>query len=133
MKQRYHVFKQGNGVFYCLDIEKNKQSSFQTRDPEEAQRLVNAKNEACRQPVMNLEIARVYLNHSDPAYATRTWQQVMDEMARQKKGETQKRWQRAMREEPFDLIRKKVLVETKPRIFWMFWRQGEFVSIFFSQ
>ena len=68
MKQRYHLFKRGNGIFYCLDVEKNRQTSLQTRDVEAAQRLVNAKNEACRQPAMNLEIARVYLNHSDPAY-----------------------------------------------------------------
>ena len=117
MKQRYHIFKRGNGVLYCLDTEENRQTSLQTRDIGEAQRLVNAKNEACRQPAMNLEIARVYLNHSDPAYATRTWQQVMDEMARQKKGETQKRWERAMRETPFDLVRKKTLVETRAQDF----------------
>ena len=117
MKQRYHLFKRRNRVFYCLDTEKNRQTSLQTRDVDEAQRLINARNEACRQPAMNLEIARVFLNHSDPAYATRTWQQVMDEMARHKKGETQKRWERAMKEKPFDLIRTKTLVETKAQDF----------------
>lgn len=38
-------------------------------------------------------------------------------MARHKKGETQKRWERAMREKPFDLIRNKTLVETKAQDF----------------
>jgi hypothetical protein len=41
MKQRYRVFKRGNGVLYCLDTEKNKQTSLKTRDHGEAQRLVN--------------------------------------------------------------------------------------------
>ena len=39
---------------------------------EDALRLVNAKNEAERQPVINnLQIARAYLMVSDPAAATR--------------------------------------------------------------
>ncbi len=79
--------------------------------------LVNARNEACRQPTLNLEIASVYLNHSDPAYATRTWQFVMDERARHKTAPPQERWERAMREAPFDLLRKEVLVETKAQDF----------------
>ena len=100
-------------MFYSYDTETGKRTSLGTANKEEAEQIINAKNQATRQPAMNLEMARVYLHHSDPAYATRTWQQVMDEMARHKKGDTQKRWERAMREKPFDLIRSRVLVETK--------------------
>ena len=100
-------------MFYSYDTETGKRTSLGTANKEEAEQLINAKNQATRQPAMNMEMARVYLHHSDPAYATRTWQLVMDEMARHKKGDTQKRWERAMREKPFDLIRNSVLVETK--------------------
>jgi integrase len=117
MKQRYRIFRRGNGVFYSLDTEHSKQVSLKTKDFDEAQRLINAKNEACRQPAMNLEIARVYLHHSDHSYSTRTWQQVMDEVARHKKGDTQKRWERAMKEKPFDRLRRQVLIQTKPQDF----------------
>jgi hypothetical protein len=41
----------------------------------------------------------------------------MDEMARHKKGDTQKRWERAMREKPFDMIRAQVLIQTKSQDF----------------
>src|SRR5580765_4907201 len=117
MKQRYHHFRRENGVFYSFDVETGKRESLKTTDLEEARRLLHAKNEACRQPAMNLQIARVYLAHGDPAFSTRTWQRVIDEMTRQKSGETQKRWARAMREAPFDFIRSKVLIETKTQDF----------------
>ena len=47
---------------------------------QEAQRLVHAKNDANRQPLINMQIARAYVSASDPAALTRTWQFVMDEM-----------------------------------------------------
>jgi hypothetical protein len=41
---------------------------------------------------MNLQIAQVYLHHSDPTLTTRTWQNVMDAMVPLKTGATQSRW-----------------------------------------
>jgi hypothetical protein len=54
---------------------------LRTRDKEEARALLHAKNEALRQPVLNRQIARVYLTASDPQIAKRTWQNVMDKMS----------------------------------------------------
>ncbi|MEI2725039.1 MAG: hypothetical protein V9H26_16430 [Verrucomicrobiota bacterium] len=51
-------------------------------------RLLHVKNEAVHQPAMNLQIAQVYLQHGDPALATRTWQQVMEQIASTKQGST---------------------------------------------
>jgi hypothetical protein len=45
-------------MFYFVDNAKGKQTSLNTKDQDEALRLVNAKNEANRQPAINLEIAR---------------------------------------------------------------------------
>ncbi len=56
MKQPNHLFRRGNGNFDCREVEKNRQTSVQTGDLALAQRLVNVKNEACRQPAMNLEM-----------------------------------------------------------------------------
>ncbi len=38
-----------------------KQESLRTKDPGEADRLLHARNEAHRQPVINLQTARAYL------------------------------------------------------------------------
>jgi hypothetical protein len=40
------------------------------------------KNEAHRQPVLNLHIALTYLVSTDPEVAKRTWQAPMDEMTK---------------------------------------------------
>ena len=45
---------------------------------------------------MNLQIAQVYLQHGDPALATRTWQQVMEQIVATKLGVTQSRWHSAI-------------------------------------
>ena len=65
MKHQFILF-QRSGIFYCEDTGTGKQISLRTRDRDQAQRLLNAKNEALRQPAMNLQIAQVYLHHSDP-------------------------------------------------------------------
>jgi hypothetical protein len=57
----------------------------------EAERLLHAKDEAHRQPIINLHIARAYLMVGDPEAATRSWQFVMDEIVKLKHGNTLKR------------------------------------------
>jgi hypothetical protein len=55
MKTRYRLTCRGSrsGKFYCVDT--------QTGSEEEARQLVEAKNQAQRQPVLNLQIAKAYL------------------------------------------------------------------------
>src|SRR5262245_57604409 len=84
MKQRFRLFQRRGGVFYSVDNVTGKQTSLRTEDPREAQRLLNAKNEAERQPAINLQIARAYLLASDTGIATRTWHDVMEEVAQTK-------------------------------------------------
>ena len=59
-----------------------------------------------------MQIAQAYLQHGDPVLAKRTWQDVMDAMAPLKTGPAQSRWQSAMRDKSFDLIRSHKLIET---------------------
>jgi hypothetical protein len=55
------------------DTETRKQHSLRTKDEAEALTLLHSKNEAARQPVLNLQIARIYLSAADPEVAKRTW------------------------------------------------------------
>jgi hypothetical protein len=62
-----------------------------------------SKNEAHRQPVLNLRIARTYLTATDPEVAKRTWQVPMDEMTKTKIGPTRHRHEVAMKDKAFDV------------------------------
>jgi hypothetical protein len=78
MKQRHCIFRRENGIFYSLDNLTRIRNSLNTADPQESRGLKNALNEACQQPAVNLQIAQVYLQHSDPEFARRTWRCVLD-------------------------------------------------------
>jgi len=116
MKNRFNLF-QRSGVFYSEDTTTGKQTSLRTRDRADAMRLLHVKNEAMHQPAMNLQIAQVYLQHGDPALATRTWQDVMAQIVSSKQGSTQKRWQSAIKDKALDSIRQRRLIETIPEHF----------------
>jgi hypothetical protein len=111
MRQRFILF-QRSGIFYCEDTATGKQTSLRTRDRTDAERLLHVKNEAVHQPAVNMQIAQVYLQHGDPALVTRTWQDVMTQITATKTGSTQRRWQVASRDEAFDSIRTRKLIET---------------------
>jgi integrase len=83
-----------------------------------------ALNEAGRQPAMNLGLARVYLRHSDPLVAQRTWQHVLEEIIKLKCGPTQTRWKVAAKDKAFDLIRRRLLIETQAEHFLEVLKQG---------
>ncbi len=112
MNQRFILFLRA-GVFYYEDRESGKQLSLRTRDRAEALTLLHAKNESARQPVLNLQMARVYLSASDPQVATRTWQTVMDEIIRTKTGANQARWITCAKSKQFDAIRSVTLITTR--------------------
>jgi len=123
MKQRYRLF-QRNGVFYTFDNLTGKQHSLKARDREKALRLLCAKNQAHEQPALNLQMAKTYLMASDPASLARSWQHVMDEMAKTKHGSTQERWTRATNDRAFDHIRNLKLLETQAEHFLHVLEQG---------
>ena len=117
MKQRYRVFLRPWGTFYCEDLVTGKQETLKTRDKDEAFRLVAAKNENEKAPAFSLHLARVYWKAGDPAGATRTWQHVMDEIPKLKKGNTRNRWLTAIKDKALDSIRNMVVLETQAEHF----------------
>ncbi|MBL9139258.1 MAG: hypothetical protein JNK85_25540, partial [Verrucomicrobiales bacterium] len=124
MKERFRVFRRGWGTFYCQDLQTGKQESLRTRDRAEAHRLVAAKNETEKAPAFSLHLARLYWKAGDPAAATRTWQDVMEEIVKLKTGSTRERWRAAIDTEHFDRIRRVVLLETQPEMFLRVLEQG---------
>jgi integrase len=112
MKTRFILFNRA-GVYYSEDTVTRKQHSLRTKDQAEALTLLHSKNEAHRQPVLNLHIARTYLTATDPDMAKRNWQVPMDEMMKDKTGATLIRYRRAMQDKAFDLIRSVPILETR--------------------
>jgi hypothetical protein len=80
MTTRYRLTFRGSrgGMFYCVDKTTGKRTSLQTTNKDEACQIVEAKNQAERQPVLNLQIAKAYLAGSDNGVATRIWQNAID-------------------------------------------------------
>jgi integrase len=112
MTQRYSLFRRG-GIFYAQDSESGQQTSLRTKDRSEALALLHARNEAFRQPLLNLQMARTYLAASDPEVSKRNWSAAMDEMGKSKTGVTLHRHVTAMKDPAFDLIRDKPILETQ--------------------
>jgi len=60
MKTKYTLFRR-NGIYYSQDTATGPQKSLRTKVETEASSLLNARNEAMRQPGLNLHLARAYL------------------------------------------------------------------------
>lgn len=75
MKRRYRLYRRARG-FYCLDAETGKRESLRTTDADEAKCLVEARNEAVRNPYLNLQMARAYLSAADPVLDARVSEAV---------------------------------------------------------
>ena len=113
MKRHFIIYRRKlGGMFYIEDTQSGKQESLGTKDRAEAVSILNARNEAARQPHLNLQIAKAYLAGTDSGVATRIWQNALDAMIEFRSGPTKERWQRAAKEKAFDLIRDRVIIET---------------------
>lgn len=111
MKEKYWLCKRRN-VFFSYDSTTGKRESLRTNDKTEAKRIVQAKNEAARQPALNITIARAYLVGVDPKLMERTWDLVMEEFCSVGKESTRVRRRRAIKSRAFNSIRKRKLIET---------------------
>lgn len=111
MKNRFWLFKRGT-VYYLQDSVTGKQESLHTRNGDEAERLRQARNEGTQNRSLSLALARAYLSAHDSQMNKRVWQDVMDELSTHGREPSQRRCQREMRSQPFNLIRQRTLVET---------------------
>jgi len=117
MALRYRKFKRSWGTYYAFDTVTGNSESLKTRVRAEAERKVQAMNEAESQPQLNVQLARVYLNAADPKLGTRTWQEVMEHIVARKSDETKRRWEVAIKDKNFDCVRNLRVAETRPEHF----------------
>ncbi len=126
MKPRYRlIIRSARGdTYYCFDTYTKRRTSLKTADRHEAARILNAKNEAAIQPMLNLQIARAYLFGSEDNIAKRTWRDAIVALTETKLGSNKERWQRAQKEKAFVPLWSRPLVETKGEELLIVLRKG---------
>jgi hypothetical protein len=114
MKTRYRLMRRGSrgDTFYCLDSKTRKRASLSTAEEEAAQKIIEAKNQAERQPVLNLLIAKAYLPGCDSSLKKRTWLDAIDTLTSLKQGANQGRWRRVAKDKAIALLLPRVIIET---------------------
>jgi hypothetical protein len=125
---RYRKFQRAWGMYYAFDTVTGNSVSLKTKDKAQANHLVVAMNQAGQQAAMNLSLAKVYLRHSDPEVANRTWQHVVDEIIKTKAGENQIRWQVMAKSKHFEPLLNRLLIETQGNIYFTFCSATKFPS-----
>jgi hypothetical protein len=91
MTSRYRAYRRNGALFYLFDRLTGKRESLNTKNPREADRLVQARNDAHERPAFNLQLARMYLSGTDPDDAKRTWLDVLNAAVDTKEGPTRER------------------------------------------
>ncbi len=76
MKTRYRLIRRGirNNAFYCVDTTTGKRTSLGTADKDTACQIIAAKNQAERQPVLNLQIRQSCGSATTPSARSHTWE-----------------------------------------------------------
>lgn len=115
MKPRYRLIRRGirGGAFYCVDSETGKRTSLGKIDNDAAEQIVSAKNQALRQPTLNLQIAKAYLSGTDTGANTRTWRQALEALTTTKFGANKERWERVAKDSAVQRLLPLVIIETK--------------------
>ena len=118
MKTRYRVIHRGrgNGIFYCVDSKTGKRTSLGKSSKEESRQIVDAKNQAERQPMLNLQLAKAYLSGSNSEMSRRTWQHALETLTETKQSANKERWQRVAKDQALALLLPVVIVETQAEL-----------------
>ena len=118
MKTRYRLIRRGvrGGAFYCVDNNTGKRTSLRTGSEDEARQIVGAKNQAERQPVLNLQIAKAFLAGTDNGITTRTCQHDIDTLTGTKPGASRERWLRVVRDRALAPLQPRVIIETRAEV-----------------
>ena len=96
-----------------MDSMTGKRTSLRTGSEDEARQIVEAKNQAERQPVLNLQIAKAYLAGTDNGITTRTWQQAIEALTNTKQGANRERWLRVAKDRALVPLLPRVIIETQ--------------------
>jgi integrase len=124
MQARYRLYRRSNrsrGTYYAQDVTTGSRESLGTKNKAEAQKLLQAKNEAQIQPVLSRELAKVYLHTQDPDFGTRTWLDVARLIDTSYDGNTKTRFQKFLKSHPVRQLMSRRLIETSA---------SDFLSVF---
>ena len=115
MKKRYRLIRRGTrgGTYYCVDTQTGSRTSLGKISADEAEQIVQHKNTAVRQPMLNLQIARAYLAGSDSGVTTRTWGNALQSHLEMKAGANLKRWTTFSKDKAIKPLLPKILIETQ--------------------
>lgn len=75
MQPKFRLYRRSsrsNGTYYAQSCATGARESLGTKDRAEAEKLLQAKNEAHAQPILSRELAKVYLQAQDPQFGQRT-------------------------------------------------------------
>jgi integrase len=100
------------GTFYCVDTKTGKRTSLHTPDADEARQVIAARNQADRQPALNLQIAKAYLSGTDTGITKRTWADAIETLTNTKQGANQERWRRVAKDKAYGPLLLRVITET---------------------
>ena len=115
MNTRYRLTSRGirGGMFYCVDKTTGKRTSLKTSNRDDAEQIVEAKNNSVRQPVLNLQIAKAYLAGTDNGIATRTWQSALESLTNTKQAANQDRWRSVAKDKALAALLPRIIIETQ--------------------
>ena len=132
MKNRITLFRRGKD-FYFEDRETKLQKSLHTQDLGVARKIIQAKNDAINQPMMNLVMAKTFLAAQDPKLITRTWADVLERFCDRSNTNTRMRHERVVRTKPMQFLKSKRLIETTADDFFEALKLGSNSTIAFLQ
>ncbi|MEI6702919.1 MAG: tyrosine-type recombinase/integrase [Deltaproteobacteria bacterium] len=115
MQDKYRLYRRSNraqGTFYAQNCETGARESLGTKNRAEAQKLLQAKNDAHSQPALSRELAKAYLHAQDPQFGERTWADVAKLIDGAYEGSTKERFQKFLRSAPVKPLMNLKLVET---------------------
>ena len=124
MKNRYRKFRRDWGVYYAYDTVTGNSQSLKTKDKHAAERLTNALNEGEHDVGMRKQLGLLYLSKSDPEMARRTWHIVMETAVRLAPERSKHRWESAVKDPAFKLLRRLPLLHTRSEHFLQVLAQG---------
>lgn len=115
MQPKFRLYRRSNkanGTYYAQDSTTGARESLGTKDRTEAEKLLEAKNEAHAHPTLSRELAKVYVQAQDPQFGQRTWSDVARLIDAAYEGSTKERFQKFMRSAPVGKLWNRKLVET---------------------
>ncbi len=115
MKARFRLTRRGSRGhrFYCVDTHTGKRTSLKGADTHAARQIVNARNEAERQPALNLQLAKAYLAGTDNGITTRTWGDALEALTATKQADNQRRWRTVAKDKALAPVLPRIITETQ--------------------